>query len=96
MRKLANWNEWCNDKIVLTNTEGHDVVFSPNDVTGIEGNAEGCTVCVTNAWSFDVQESVEDVLKIIGEGVEESKERQKKRAEEQMKAYQDLQQKKEA
>ena len=95
MKKLNNWNDWCNDKVVFTSITGQPIVFSPNAIFGFEQTADGSIVYCVDGITLDIQERAEEALAIIGEGVEESKVRQeKKRKEEEekaRKAYEDMQ-----
>lgn len=95
MKKLKNWNDWCNDKVVFTSVTGHPIVFSPNAIFGFEQTADGSVVYCVDGITLDIQERVEEALGIIGDGVAESKERQeKKRKEEEekaRKAYEEMQ-----
>lgn len=91
MEKLANWNAWCNDKIVLHNEEGYVVLLSPNAVLGLEQTAEGLTqVALVDGIFFEVKENIEDILALIGEQVAESEARRAKQAEEQRKQYAEM------
>lgn len=91
MEKLNNWNAWCNDKIVLHNSDnGLPVLLSPNAVLAIEQTAEDtCTIALVDGMFFDVKGTAEEILGIIGECVAESEARKKAVEEEQRKRYEE-------
>lgn len=91
MEKLNNWNAWCNDKVLLHSSEGgFPILVSPNAVLALE-QCEGFTqLAVVDGLYFEVKETVEEILSIIGELIVESEARKKAQAEEQRKQYEDM------
>lgn len=79
MKKLKNWNDWCNDKAVFTGCEGFPILLTPNAILAIEATESGCDINMAEGYCVCVKETLEEVLAIIGERVEEGK---KKREEE--------------
>lgn len=91
MEKLNNWNAWCNDKIVLHNSDnGLPMLLSPNAILAIEQTAEdACTVALVDGMFFDVTGTLGEILGIIGECVAESEARKKAFEDEQRKKYEE-------
>ena len=81
MEKLQNWNDWCNDKVVLHTEAGYPVLLSPNAILGLEAFDKGTTVCCVDGYATDVSETIEEVLGLIKELVAESEARKKAAAE---------------
>lgn len=81
MIKLDNWNNWCNDKIILHNDEGYPVLVSPNAILGLEAFEKGTSVFCVDGYMTDVTETIEEVLGLIKELVAESEARKKAAAE---------------
>lgn len=84
-KTLPNWNDWCNDKVVLTDPNNNTVLINVNCIKHLATIDAYTAVYCTEGDYFEVKESMEEVLKAIGEGVEETYARQeaeKKAAEE--------------
>lgn len=90
MEKLNNWNGWCGDKVVLHSSAGLPIVLSPNAILGLEQTEEGTSVALVDGIFFDVKEDIEEVLKIIGEALDDSNARREAKAEEQRKQYEEM------
>jgi len=91
MEKLKNWNAWCNDKVVLHNSDnGLPILLSPNAILGIEESTDSTTIAMVDGIFFDVKEKAEEILGFIAEMVEESEKRRQAREEEQRKQYAEM------
>lgn len=91
MKTLKNWNDWCNDKIVLTTEEDKVLVVNLNTIKHLEEALDGCTmVYCTEGECFVVKETVEDILGIVLEVVEETNKRRKEAEEAQRKQYEEM------
>lgn len=91
MKTLNNWNDWCNDKIVLTTEEDKTLLVNLNTIKHLEEALDGCTlVYCTEGECFVVKENVEDILGIVKEVVEETEARHKAAAEAQRKQYEEM------
>ena len=75
-KTLPNWNDWCNDKVVLTDAAGNPILINVNTIKHLS-TIDGFTgVYCTEGDYFEVKESMEEVLAAIGEGVAETYARQ--------------------
>lgn len=88
-KTLPNWNDWCNDKVVLTDANGNPVLINVNTIKHLCTVDSFTAVFCTEGDYFEVKETIPEVLAAIGEGVEETyarQEAQQKAAEEARKA----------
>lgn len=90
MKKLNNWNSWCNDKAVFTGTDGEPIIVSPNALIAIEGTKDYTELYFVEGYCFTVKETPEEILGTIGELIEESKARQEAAAAEARKMYETM------
>lgn len=91
MNKFENWNDWCNDKIVLTTEEDKTILVNLNTVKHLEEALDGDTlVYCTEGECFVVKESIPTILGIVKEVVEETEARHKAAAEAQRKQYEEM------
>lgn len=84
-KTLPNWNDWCNDKIVLTDAAGNPVLINLNTVKHLAIIGDFTALYCTEGDYFEVKESLEQVMAEISECVKESMERaeaERKAAEE--------------
>lgn len=78
MIKLDNWNAWCNDKIVLHDIEGLEVLINLNTVLHLQKTPEGTTVVsCTEGYEFEVKETIVEILSVVSEVIDESEARRK-------------------
>jgi len=88
--KLKNWNDWCNDKILLHSDENDlPILLSPNAVLAVEQCTDFTQIAMVDGLYFEVKETVEEFLGLVGEALKESaarKEAQAKAQEEKYKA----------
>lgn len=76
MTKPNNWNDWCNDKIIVTSVEGdRKALINVNCIMHIEDDVNGTILFCTDQYSCQVKESMEDILGMISEVLAESKAR---------------------
>lgn len=79
-KTIENWNDWCNDKVVLTDPADNPVLINVNTIKHL-GTVDSFTaVFCTEGDYFEVKETIPEVLAAIGEGVEETYKRQEERA----------------
>lgn len=74
-KKLETWNDWCNDKLVLTTTEGYTILVNINTIKHVS-QLEDCTALrCTEGDYFEVKESMTEILEQIGLELQESEQR---------------------
>jgi hypothetical protein len=92
MNTLKNWNDWCNDKILLTSADTEkDLIISPNAILGIEGGAESTILHLVDGIIVEAKEDVETILGYISELIVASNARREAAAKAQREQYEALQ-----
>ena len=88
MEKLQNWNDWCNDKILLHSSENNlPILLSPNATLAVE-QCDGFTeVAMVDGLYFEVKETVEEFLSLVGEALKEGAARREAQAKAQEERY---------
>lgn len=88
MEKLNNWNAWCNDKVLLHSFDsGLPVLLSPNAVLAVEQAEDHTTIALVDGLYFDVKETAEEFLGLVGELVKESDKRREAQVAAQQEQY---------
>lgn len=98
-KKLETWNEWCNDKLVLTGPDDKTILVNINTIKHI-AQLDDCTALhCTEGDYFEVKESMTEILEMIGVELQESEQRreamikaEEERRRAQYEAYQKAQQ----
>lgn len=77
MKKLKNWNDWCNDKLLLTSIDDGEVLISVNTILGLERvPSQNLTqVMMVDGYMSEVTEDIDEILGYIAEGLKASEER---------------------
>lgn len=74
-KKLETWNDWCNDKLVLTTTDGFTALVNINTIKHV-AQLDDCTALhCTEGDYFEVKESMAEILEQIGLELQESEQR---------------------
>lgn len=98
-KKLETWNDWCNDKLVLTGIDDKTILVNINTIKHIAVLDDCTALHCTEGDYFEVKESLTEILEMIGAELQESEQRreamikaEEERRRAQYEAYQKAQQ----
>lgn len=74
-KKLETWNDWCNDKLVLTTTDGETILVNINTIKHMCTLGDYTALHCTEGDYFEVKESMAEILEQIGLELQESEQR---------------------